>query len=362
MALTDFSIATLNVDAQNIETIETIKKENTLHIYVSLKPTYPECPCCSGKTKIKGYSTYSYNHLPIAGIPSVIDWKRRRYTCKDCGKTFSETSPFGPEHFHQTYAVLDQIALALHNTHYTFKDIANRFKVSTSLVQLYADSFIRVPNHIPLPENLGIDEVSSSMAKYGGSYLCVFVDNNNRNLNEILPNRSKATLSRYFEGIPKSERDKVKYVTIDMWEPYKDVCLKYLKNAEISVDPFHVIKHLTDGFDRIRIDTTEQCIKGSPAYYLLKTWYKLLTIDYNLDNEPVYNGFFKQKMNRRDLYDAVLSISPELEKAYHLKELYREFNEKCTYEAAPKRLDELIQAFEEANLYCHEEFISLPKH
>ena len=147
-----------------------------------------------------------------------------------------------------------------------------------------------------------------------------------------------------------------------MWEPYKDVCLKYLKNAEISVDPFHVIKHLTDGFDRIRIDTTEQCIKGSPAYYLLKTWYKLLTIDYNLDNEPVYNGFFKQKMNRRDLYDAVLSISPELEKAYHLKELYRKFNEKCTYEAAPKRLDELIQAFEEANLYCYEEFISLLKH
>ena len=106
-----------------------------------------------------------------------------------------------------------------------------------------------------------------------------------------------------------------------MWEPYKDVCLKYLKNAEISVDPFHVIKHLTDGFDRIRIDTTKQCIKGSPAYYLLKPWYKLLTIDYSLDNEPVYNVFFKQKMNRRNLYDALLSVSPELEKAYHLKEL-----------------------------------------
>ena len=70
---------------------------------------------------------------------------------------------------------------------------------------MYADSFIRAPR-LTLPENLGIDEISSSMVKYGGSYLCVFVDNNHRTLNEILPNRSKVTLSKYFEMIPQSER------------------------------------------------------------------------------------------------------------------------------------------------------------
>ena len=54
------------------------------------------------------------------------------------------------------------------------------------------------------------------MSKYGGSYLCVFVDNSGRMLHEILPNRSKQTLSRYFEVIPKDERDRVRYITIDM--------------------------------------------------------------------------------------------------------------------------------------------------
>ena len=33
---------------------------------------------------------------------------------------------------------------------------------------MYADSFIRAPR-LTLPENLGIDEISSSMAKYGGT-------------------------------------------------------------------------------------------------------------------------------------------------------------------------------------------------
>ena len=46
-------------------------------------------------------------------------------------------------------------------------------------------------------------------------------------------------------------------------------------------------------------------IKGSAAYYLLKTWHKLLETDYDLDNEPQYNSFFKQKMNYRQLYDAL---------------------------------------------------------
>lgn len=166
----------------------------------------------------------------------MIDWKRRRFICRDCGKTFSESSPFSPENFHQTYTVLNTIALALHKVRNTFKDIADRYHISPSLVQLYADSFIRAPR-LSLPENLGIDEISSNMAKYGGSYLCVFVDNNGRILNEILPNRSKHTLSRHFESIPESERKRVRYVTIDMWELYKLACKKYLPNCEIVVDP-----------------------------------------------------------------------------------------------------------------------------
>jgi transposase len=358
----DFITSTLNVSQDSIESFSTSRINDILHIRIKLKPDYPDCPFCGGQTKIKGYSNYSYNHMDIAGIPSQIDWKRTRYICKDCDKSFSETSPFGPEHFHQTYAVLNAIARELHNVRNTFKDIALRYHVSDTIVQLYADSFIRAPR-IPLPENLGIDEISSKMAKYGGAYLCVFVDNKKRTLNEVLPNRSKATLTKYFEKIPKVERDKVKFVTIDMWEPYKDVCQRFLKNCEIAVDPFHVIEHLTEDFTNLRVEIMNQCIKGSPSYYLLKKWHKLLETDkYDLDNEPVYNAKFKQKMNHRDLYELILSISPDLKLAYELKELYREFNKNCSYEDAPEQLDYMIKIFEESNLSCYEEFVALLKH
>jgi len=131
---------------------------------------------------------------------------------------------------------------------------------------MYADSFLRVPRQ-PLSDNLGINEIHSKMAKYGGSYLCTITDNRNRSLLEVLPNRSKRTLSRYFEQISLSERNKVRYVTIDLWEPYKDVAHKYFKNCRVAADPFHVIEHLTNGFTRIRVNIMNQCVYDSPEWF-----------------------------------------------------------------------------------------------
>lgn len=64
------------------------------------------------------------------------------------------------------------------------------------------------------------------MSKYGSAYLCVLVDNIKRELFDILPSRSKWELEKYFDLFPREERDKVKYVTIDMWKP----CLPLVMN------------------------------------------------------------------------------------------------------------------------------------
>ena len=94
MAINDFIISTLNVSDDMIFSIDTHKSSDKLHILIKLNDTHPTCPCCGCHSKIKDYSSYSYNHLDVAGIPSIIDWTRRRYVCKECGKSFSELSPY----------------------------------------------------------------------------------------------------------------------------------------------------------------------------------------------------------------------------------------------------------------------------
>ena len=358
MAHFDFNTIILNVADDQIESRTSVMIDGTVHIRVKLIPAVSSCPYCGGPVKLKDYSSHSFNHLPAFGYPTVIDWTRRRYLCKHCGRSFSEPNPFGPEHFHQTYAVLNSIAKSLSNIHLSFKDIAQANRVSVSTVQLYADSFLVVPRNT-LPVSLGIDELHSQMAKYGGPYLAVLVDNVNRSLCDVLPNRSKRTLSRYFEQIPAEERKRVRYVTIDLWQPYKDVALKYFPNCCVAADPFHVIKHLTDAFTRLRVDIMNQCVYGSPEYYLLKKWHRLLETDCDLDNKPKYNSFFKRKLNYRDLYNMILSLNPNLSLAYHLKEMYRDFNRSGSFENAPAQLDQLIEAFETADLDCYKDFVSL---
>lgn len=363
MTIQDFITLTLNLKQNQIQNIELKRFPDSLEIHITLVSESYTCPLCGGRCKSKGFNNHPryYQTLPFSGVSASIAWHRRRFICSDCGHSFSESNPFGPENFHLTYSLLNQILIDLRRPDNTFLSIAKKYNISVTTVQLYSDSFIHVPR-LSLPENLGIDELSSKMSKYGGSYLCIFVDNDHRFLTEILPDRSKHYLSRYLEVIPLEERKRVRYVTIDMWEPYKAVSLKYFPNCIIAVDPFHVIKNLCQGFTRLRIDLMNQVVYGSPAYYLLKQWHKLLDSDYNLDNAPKYNSYFRRKLNYRDLYNMLLAIHPDLRLAYHLKEMYRDFNRTATEEDCEERFQQLYEAFSESDLYCYSEFVGIMAH
>ena len=195
--------------------------------------------------------------------------------------------------------------------------ISDELGISITQLSKYIDSYITIPPR-SLPECLGIDELHSrELSRRNSSYLCILVDNERRTLWDILDSGSKMTLSLFFSKISREERTKVKYVTIDMWEPYKDVAKTYFPNCLVAVDPFHVIKHLTHDFERLRIDLMNNSIYGSNAYYLLKKWSWLLTKDsIYLDNDKVYNSRFKCKLNRRDLREMIFKTFPELSKAY----------------------------------------------
>ena len=241
--------------------------------------------------------------------------------------------------------------------------IADEFNISETMVNNYLDSYITVADKPRLPECIGIDELHSKELSYKNSaYICIIVDNQKRVINDILGSRSKSYLENYFYSYPIEERNKVKYVTIDMWRPYLDISRKLFKNALIAVDPFHVVEHLTKDFTKVRINIMNQCVYGSNAYYLLKKWHWLLeSDDINLDNSPEYNHHFKAKLNRRDLLNMILGISPVLKSAYFLKEEYRLFNKNSSYESALNSYDDIIEDFEREDIKEYREFLSILK-
>ena len=241
----DFITTLLNIKTDQVEKLEAVSAEEKVSYYVSLKSDRKECPYCGGALISNGYGREKpIKHPTLAGHKSTIFFKPHRYLCRTCGKTITQDNPFTFRKFTNSFSLLRNVMEKLSNLNYTLKMIAEELNISSTQVNNYLDSYVTIPA-MPLPECLGIDEIHSPEISYKGSaYICVLVDNQNRCIAEVLGSRSKAYLDNFFYGYRKEEKDKVKYVTIDMWEPYRDLAYKHFRNCAVAVDPFHVIEHL----------------------------------------------------------------------------------------------------------------------
>ena len=356
----DFITTLLNVTASDIEKYSIRSDGDTIFYDVTLVRKLFSCPVCGSEMIGHGHKLRKINHPAVREFEGIILHHANRYICKTCRKTLLEPNPFTFEGFNSSYQLLRNVMKKLRDLNYTLQMISEDLGISTTQICRYLDSYITIPPRA-LPECLGIDELHSpSLSKRNSSYLCILVDNEKRSIYDILDSRSKEQLSLYFSKIPREERKKVKYVTIDMWEPYKDVVSTYLPNAIIAVDPFHVIKHLTHNFSRLRIDFMNQCEYGSNAYYLLKKWHWLLEKDdVNLDNEKVYNSRFKTKLNKRDLFNMIMDAFPLLKQAYDLKEEYRLMNRNSTYEEAVEKFPAITKKFQNSGIRQFDEFTEI---
>ncbi len=268
----DFTALMLNVSSSDIEKSDIITIGDTIYYDVTLVRKPMSCPYCKGKMIGHDHKRKLIKHPAVREHNGIIRYNANRYICKACGKTAMEKNPFSFSGFNSSFFLLRNVLKMLANLNYTLSMISDELNISATQLNTYIDSYITIP-HRPLPECLGIDELhSEELSRRNSSYLCVLVDNEKRSVYNILDSRSKANISLYFSDIPREERCKVKYVTIDMWEPYRDVAKTYFPNCIIAVDPFHVVKHLHGNFERLRIDLMNHCDYGSNAYYLLKKW------------------------------------------------------------------------------------------
>lgn len=75
---------------------------------------------------------------------------------------------------------------------------------------------------------------------------------------DILPNRHKEELIRYFRSIPWEERKRVKAVCIDTYPVYRDaIRTAFPEDVKICVDHFHLIKEFTQQADEVRLSVMQ---------------------------------------------------------------------------------------------------------
>lgn len=93
------------------------------------------------------------------------------------------------------------------------------------------------------PRVMGIDEHFFTCKK---GYATAFVDLGKRKVFDVKLGRSQSSLSSYLSQL--RDRDKVRVMVMDLSETYRSITRKYLPNATIVADRFHVVRLINHHF------------------------------------------------------------------------------------------------------------------
>jgi transposase len=152
------------------------------------------------------------------------------------------------------------------------------------------------------PRWMGLDEIH-----LGGKPRGVVTNVEQNCLVNMLVNRNKSTVGGYISE--KLDLPKIEIVTMDMWNPYRDVAKDLLPKAMVVVDKFHVVRMANAALESVRRGVRKGLAK--PKCIQLKNDRFLLLKRFNTLNET-----------QRETVEAWSKAFPEIGSAWVAKESY----------------------------------------
>ena len=317
------------------------------------------CPNCGivGHYTIRSSKQMKIKHSSGLENNITIILIRRIFKCSDCGYLFKEVNPFKVKKTRFSKEKELQILEQLRNQNYTFKNVADIFNVSTTKVLKIFDEHVNIERG-KFSKILSMDEVYTKHCSYH-KFCNVSYDPLNNKVLDVLPSRKLKDLIDYYAQIPFKERSIVQYVSIDLYEPYRQLAHKCFPKALVCADHFHVIKNLQMFFNkaRIRVMKKYEHLRDSlPEYYwLYKKYWKLLNKNpEKLSHKKFKVGHSVMELSENEIVEYMLDIDKDLNEAYELIVDYKCFNGTATPENVKERLDSLLIRFQ--NTKCPEMF------
>lgn len=371
---------TFGLEFDSIESCTSILRNGKLVLDVKLVDKRPSCPDCGNESiKIKGYIAKKISHSILTDKECVLVYHARRYICPVCHRTYYETNPFVFKRMKISSKVILCIMRDLTRPTETFVSVAQRYHVSPTTVATVFDATVNIPRG-RLPRIMSTDENYAFYSEDTHSkYICALIDQQTGRPIDILPSRRYDYLDKYFSKIPQYEKDGVEYIATDMYEPYRRIIKKHFKHSLHAVDRYHVAQELNRKIDSIRlrimkpygyINYKNRTQEQKDNYYLLKHHNKLLFKHYtntichdkkrlfDITRKRYHNQHFNTYLNPYDIAQKLISIHPDIERAWELKDEVTDFYVSNTVKTAPEAIEIVIKHLRESNI---EELVAFSK-
>jgi transposase len=236
------------LNLHHFKVLSIAEAEYDFQIKVETKSQPSHCPHCGAVAKLYKHSRRDQlcMDLPIHGKRVGLLIMRQRYKCRECGQTFWERLDHTVDEKRSCTQRL-VVYIEKQSVKHTFASVSEDVGLDEKTIRnIFRDYINRLEETLRFetPNWLGIDEIHIIKPR------CVITNIEERTLIDLLPNRNKDTVIGYLSRLPNRER--VQYVTMDMWAPYRDAVKAVLPQATIIVDKFHVVRMANQAMETIR--------------------------------------------------------------------------------------------------------------
>ena len=344
------------------------------------------CIICGSRLYSKGkFARHPNNQIFQGGYILDVTLVGRRWKCSnpDCDYTETDQFPFIERYKHNTLFNDMAIINELKDINKSCRQVARMYNVSDTYVHTLFLRYVS-PERLRLPSIISIDEVYLNIS-YKCKYALVIMDWCTGDIIDILPSRRKEITEQYFLNIPRKEREQVRYLICDMYDPYVNYTKNYFDNSICITDSFHVLQWLLrlirnyinnvkkkyQERDRKALaeknrksNTSFETAKESREVYILKhgPWVILKNEkNFKLETTKKWNKRLGQYMDRYDWEREFMALDPNFRKIKFYKDMYETFNGEYIndLEGASARLDELIGVYKNCDIGIFREFAQL---
>lgn len=205
------------------------------------------CPACQSSTvRNKDRFIRKLHHESIGVRRCYLHLEARKFQCLDCGRYFNQRFP-GIQPYRRSTEGFRLEVFEHHRDGICQKRLAEDQKIGTATVERWFHDLLERKvaemKDAICPRVLGLDEHYFSRKD---GYATTFCDLEKRRVYEVALGRSEAALAARFEALP--QRHRVKVVCMDLAATYRALVRKYMPQAKIVADRFHVIRLVNHHF------------------------------------------------------------------------------------------------------------------
>lgn len=282
--------------------------DDGLHLKCDHRFEVAQCPRCHHLSEqCHQQKERCVRDLSIFGKRVTLYFPGRRFGCDYCQRPFTENLPSVDDRRRQTRRyeqfIYQQCLVS------TRKAVAQQEHLSASTVKeifiKWAKTFQRGQKQ-PRLRVLGIDEMA--LKKRHKQYVLILSDLERHCVVAILADRKQETLLAWLKNHP--DREQIKVVSTDLWEPYRQAIKKALPHARQVADRFHVMKQLNQRLTQARRSIQK---KADPETYALLKGSRWILVKARHDLSA----------EEENTLQHILRTCPQLRVMYLLKEEFR---------------------------------------